>query len=64
MGIKLTKAKRLKTSAMTKKEKGPVCGDHAPPTKSPRKFPPIGPAKQYGQKSLEPVHKTHRGGNR
>lgn len=62
--IKYTKAKPVKSSKATKAEKGPMFGDHAPPTKTPRKFPPTGAAKQYGQKALEPKHKTFRGGSR
>ena len=62
--IKYTKAVPVKSSKVTKKEKPAAeYGDVNGPTKKPRKFaPPVN--KKYGQKTLEPVHKTYRGGSR
>ena len=64
MAIKYVKAIPTKSSKITKAEKPAAeYGDVAPPTKKPRKFaPPVN--KKYGQKTLEPVHKTYRGGSR
>lgn len=62
--IKYVKAKPTKSTPAKKSEKAAQFGDVNPPRKAPRKFAPIGAAKQYGQKNLEPVHKTYRGGSR
>jgi hypothetical protein len=49
---------------MTKAEKGPRSGDKFAPKPIPKVAPPPSGYKQYGQKSLEPVYKTFRGGSR
>ena len=62
--IKYVKAKEVKSSKVTKKEKPAAeYGDHNPPTKAPRKFaPPVW--KNYETKSLAPKHKAYRGDSR
>ena len=54
----------VKSSKVTKKEKPAAeYGDHAPPTKAPRKFAsPVW--KNYETKSLAPKHKAYRGDSR
>lgn len=56
------KAKPVKSSRALKSEKAAQFGDHAAPTKPPRKFPKLGPATQAGQPELAPKNLKFRKG--